>query len=110
MHPIMGYQAKKAQIADLHRQAERDRTARAALAARKDSNTLQAPGHRAAALARRVLTVLGGRRLRPSPAPPRPSAKSHAVTASQPHPPATPPSPAPPWGQTGPATPARSVP
>jgi hypothetical protein len=71
MHPIMGYEANKARIADLHRQAERDRMARAA---RKDRNTLQAPGHRAAALARRVLAVLG--RLRPSPAPPAQAPKA----------------------------------
>ena len=72
MHPIMGYQVTNARIADLHRQAERDRMARAA---RKDGNTLQAPGHRAAALARRVLAVLG-RRLRPSPAPPAQAPKT----------------------------------
>jgi hypothetical protein len=76
MHPIMGYKAKMARMADLHRQAERDRMARPALAARKDSNTLQAPGHRAAVLARRVLAVLGGRRLRPSPAPPAQAPKA----------------------------------
>ena len=73
MHPIMGYEANKARIADLHRQAERDRVARAA---RKDSNTLQARSHRAAALARRVLAVLGGHRLRPSPAPPAQAPKA----------------------------------
>jgi hypothetical protein len=76
MHPIMGYEANKARIADLHRQAERDRMARAALAARKNSNTLQAPAHQAAALARRVLAVLGGHRLRPSPAPPAQAPKA----------------------------------
>jgi len=76
MHPIMHYDLAKARIADLHQQAERDRMARAALAARKDGKTLQAPGHRAAALARRVLAVLGAHRLRPSPAPPAQAPKA----------------------------------
>jgi len=69
MHPIVSHETAKARIADMHRQAERARMAQAARAARKHGNTLPAPGHRAIALARRVLAPLRARRLRPAPAP-----------------------------------------
>jgi hypothetical protein len=66
MHPIMHYDLAKARIADLHHQAERDRTARAARLARTDGSRLLVPAHQAMALARRALAVLGRRSLRPA--------------------------------------------
>jgi hypothetical protein len=63
-------QLMKARVADLHRQAERDRMARAARLTRKEPSRLLVPAHRAMALARRVLAALGGRRLRRAPATP----------------------------------------
>jgi len=65
MHPIMGYEVAKARIADRHRQADRDRMARAARLDRKEGTRRLVPGHRAITLARRVLAALGGRRPRP---------------------------------------------
>ncbi|HYB87152.1 MAG TPA: hypothetical protein VEC76_09895 [Streptosporangiaceae bacterium] len=70
MNPIMRHQLANDWLADLHRQAERDRPARTARLARKGSSTLPPPAHRAMALARRVLAVLGGRRPRRARAAP----------------------------------------
>ena len=58
MHPIIHPQVAQAQIADLHRQTERDRTARAAALARKTHDGHSAPPHLATLLARRLLAVL----------------------------------------------------
>ena len=66
MHPIMHYDLAKARIADLHKQAERDRMARAARLARTDGSRLLAPAHHAMALARHALAVLRGRGLQPA--------------------------------------------
>ena len=76
MHPIMGYEVAKARIADLQRQAESDRMARAARAARKDGSRLFVPGHWTMALARRVLAVLGRSSRPPVPAPPAQAPKT----------------------------------
>jgi hypothetical protein len=69
MHPTMQYELMNARIADLHRQAQRDRTAKAAIRSRR------APAHhrarfvfgRAVTVVARVLTLAGGR----SPSPTR---------------------------------------
>ncbi len=65
MHPIIVNEVAKARIADWHRQAERDRMARAARLARRKHDRHFAPGHLATVLARRVLAVLSARSLRP---------------------------------------------
>ena len=57
MHPIIHPRVAQAQTADLHRQAERDRMARAALA-REAHDRHPAPTHLATLLARRLLVVL----------------------------------------------------
>ena len=67
MHPIIGNDVAKPQIADWHRQAERDRLAEAARPARKAPVRRFEPGHLATVLARRVRAVLAA----PSPRPPR---------------------------------------
>jgi hypothetical protein len=67
MHPIMHQQLADARVADLRRQAERDRMARLA---RKGPSRLPASAHRVMALARGVLAVLGGRRPRRARATP----------------------------------------
>jgi hypothetical protein len=58
MHPIIHGELAKARIADLHRQAERDRMARAARFARRTHDRHFMPGHLAAVLACRVLAVV----------------------------------------------------
>jgi hypothetical protein len=65
MHPIIHGELARARIADLHRQAERDRMARAAGFARKTHDRHVTPGHLTTVLARcttvvarRVLAVL----------------------------------------------------
>ena len=63
MHPTIRSHLAKTRIADLHQQAERDRMARAARLARTDGGRPLAPAHRAMALARRALGVLGARSL-----------------------------------------------
>jgi hypothetical protein len=69
MHPITDDGAARARIADLHRQAERHRVARAGRLARKDRRQF-VPGEAAEGFARRVLVVLGARSQRaPLPAP-----------------------------------------
>jgi hypothetical protein len=64
MHPIMHHRLTDDWLADRHRQAERDRPARTARLARRGPSRLPSPTHRAMALARRGLAMLGGRRLR----------------------------------------------
>jgi len=78
MHPTMHYHLAKAQIAELHQQAERDRMARAARLARRDRSRLLVPAHQAMALARRALAALGGRSLRPASRSSAPSTESRA--------------------------------
>lgn len=62
MYPELHYQLAQARVADLHRQAQRDAQARAAIQARR----ARAPQRRhparklPAVVARRVLTALGG--------------------------------------------------
>jgi hypothetical protein len=58
MHPTIMNDIAKDRIADWHRQADRDRTARAARAARTQ-HPRQSPTHLAAVLARRVRAGLG---------------------------------------------------
>ena len=58
MHPIIHGELARARTADLHRQAERDRMARAARFARNPHDRHFRPGRLAAVLARRVLTVV----------------------------------------------------
>ncbi len=75
MHPIITRDLMKARTSDRHRQAERDALSRAARRARhapaKHSTPFR-PAHPAAALIRRVLTLLGARRPEPSPVPAKP--------------------------------------
>ena len=78
MHPTIHYEIAKARTADMHRQAERDRIARAAKQsgpARSDRSWPAMFGHLAGSLARRILTVPGAHRPRsasrqPAEAPP----------------------------------------
>jgi hypothetical protein len=68
MRPLMQQELMKDRIADLHRQADRDRTARAASLTPHTRREKRGPGRtpgRTAVLARRVLTSL--RALIPSP-------------------------------------------
>ncbi len=69
MHPTTLNDVAKARIADWHRQAERDGMARAARLARKEHARHLPRRHRATAFARRVLTALGARSLRPPAQP-----------------------------------------
>ena len=70
MHPIITRDLMNARTSDRHRQARREALSRAARRARhapaKHSTPFR-PAHTAAALTRRVLTLLGARR--PSQAP-----------------------------------------
>jgi hypothetical protein len=68
MHPIIERDTMQARVAELHRQAGRDRTARAASQARHTPREKRRPNRalgRTAVLARRVLTSLSA--LIPSP-------------------------------------------
>jgi hypothetical protein len=76
----------KARITDLHRQAERDRIARAARHDRKPRRRRYATADRATGLARRVRAVLAARSLRPPHVSTSAAAESHDPT--QPRPPA----------------------
>jgi hypothetical protein len=76
MHPTIRYHLAKARIADLHQQAERDRMARAARLARTDRTRLLMPAHRAMALARRALAVLGARSPQPASTSPAQTPKA----------------------------------
>jgi hypothetical protein len=67
MHPTISYELAKARIADLHRQAERDRIAHAARRARRTQSRHNRPAHPASVLARRMLALLA-----PRPAPSQP--------------------------------------
>jgi hypothetical protein len=58
MHPTIRGQVAKARIADWHRQADRDRMARATRLARTTHDRHVMPGHLTTVLARRVLAVL----------------------------------------------------
>jgi hypothetical protein len=71
MHPIIERDMAQARVADLHRQADRDRTARAASLTPHTRREKRRPGRapaRTAVLARRVLTSLSA--LVPSPTMP----------------------------------------
>jgi hypothetical protein len=61
MHPTIMSDIAKDRIADWHRQADRDRTARAARAARPQ-HPRRTPAHLAAVLARRVRPLVAGAR------------------------------------------------
>jgi hypothetical protein len=70
MHPGIHHEIAQARIADLHRQAERDALALAACRTRRapaKQNAHFMPSHVIAELTRRVLTLLGARRLSPAP-------------------------------------------
>jgi hypothetical protein len=63
MYPLSSYELAKAQVADRHRQAQRDTLARAARRARRARTHRPghpAPAHQAAAI-RRLLAVVGAR-------------------------------------------------
>lgn len=67
MHPTVRKELMNARVADLHRRAERGRTARAAGSARKPHGHA-APGYLAAILVRRALaSLLAARGHRPAP-------------------------------------------
>ena len=66
MHPTIVSDVAKHRIADWHRQADRDGTARAARAARRKQASHFRPGHLATVLARRVRAALGAPGLRPA--------------------------------------------
>jgi hypothetical protein len=62
MHPTVSCELMQAQIADLHRQAQRDALAHAARRARRPPRQQPGPpGPSLPAIRRRVLTVLGAR-------------------------------------------------
>jgi hypothetical protein len=69
MHPTMQYELMNARVADLHRQAQRDRAARAAIRSRRAQAHHRARFvlGRAVTVVARVLTLAGGR----SPSPTR---------------------------------------
>jgi hypothetical protein len=69
MHPTMQYELMNARVADLHRQAQRDRTARVATQSRRAQAHHRARFvlGRAVTVVARVLTLAGGR----SPSPTR---------------------------------------
>jgi len=70
MHPLIAHEVAKARIADWHRQAERDRLARAARLTGRKPHRHFAPGHLTAVLARRLRAVLASRSLRPASSQP----------------------------------------
>ena len=75
MHPIISRDLIKARTSDWHRQAEGDALRRAARRARHapgEKSTPFMPAHTAAALIRRVLTLLGARRPGRYPVPASP--------------------------------------
>jgi hypothetical protein len=68
MHPIIEHDVMHARVADLHRQAERDRIARAASQTQRTRQEKRRPNlvlSRTAVLARRALAILSA--LIPSP-------------------------------------------
>jgi hypothetical protein len=65
MYPTLQHDLAKARVADLHRQAERDRIARTARRARKAHDSHVVPSDLATSFARRVLAALAARSLRP---------------------------------------------
>jgi hypothetical protein len=71
MHPIIHGEVAQARIADLHRQAERDRIAQAARLARKAHDRHFMPSHLTTVLARRVLAVLAAHSPRAGSSPDR---------------------------------------
>jgi hypothetical protein len=73
MHPSIQGEVAKGRIADLHRQAERDRTARATKPVRKTHDRHFVPGQLATLLARRVLAMLAAHSPRAG-SPPKPGA------------------------------------
>jgi hypothetical protein len=71
MYTTIQQELAKARVADLHRQAERDRAARTARLARKTHGRHSRPGDLATGFTRRVLAVLAARSLRPPVSAPR---------------------------------------
>jgi len=63
MHPIIAKEVVRTQIADWHRQAERDRLTREARSAPRQHDRHFAPGHLATVFTRRVRPVLAARTL-----------------------------------------------
>ena len=63
MHPTFHHDLSQARIADLHRQAARERAAKAAIRPppQPHQRTGSVPGHTVTGLARRVLALAGGR-------------------------------------------------
>jgi hypothetical protein len=70
MHPPFHHELATARVADLHQQAARERTAKAASHTRrphKHHRTRPVPGPTVTSLARRALTLAGGRSPYPAP-------------------------------------------
>ncbi len=66
MHPTIQHDIMQARVADLHRQAERDRLAQAVSRGRRtlrERGRRSVPGATATVLARRLLAALGSRSL-----------------------------------------------
>jgi hypothetical protein len=62
MHPTVSYGLMQAQIADLHRQAQRDTLAHTARRGRRPPRQQSVPpGPRLPAIGRRILTIIGTR-------------------------------------------------
>ena len=64
MRPAFHHELATARVADLHHQATRERAAMAAITDRRPParhRTWSVPGHTVTGLARRVLTLAGGR-------------------------------------------------
>lgn len=64
MRPAFHHELATARVADLHHQAARERTAKAAIRGRRPQphqRTGSVTGHTVTGLARRVLTLAGGR-------------------------------------------------
>jgi hypothetical protein len=61
MHPLTQYDLIKAQVADLHRQAERDGLARAGRRVRRERGRHPVLSHPATTLARHALATVGAR-------------------------------------------------
>ena len=82
MNPIIHNELMKARVADLHHQAGRDRLARAAATdrrARAEHGWLLVASHAATVLARRIVTIVGARSLRPT----RGQARWHRAASPQ---------------------------
>jgi hypothetical protein len=87
IHPAMGHELAQARIAELHRQADRDATARAARRARQHAVSSHQPRWAAEALGRRLQTALVAatadirRRVLAAPAPSTKQQRPRTISA-----------------------------